>query len=66
VFPVSIIPNAPPDLYAALGKNDQKIYVVPSQNLVIIRLGNSAGGVTLAASDFDNTLWGKLKAIIKY
>ena len=66
VFPVSIIPNAPADLYAALGKNDQKIYVVPSQNLVIIRMGNTAGGVNLAGSDFDNELWGKLKTIIKY
>ena len=66
VFPVSIIPNGPTDLYAALGKNDQKIYVVPSQNLVVIRIGNTAGGVSLAGDDFDNTLWGKLKAIIKY
>jgi len=66
VFPVSIIPNAPADLFAALGKNDQKIYVVPSQNLVVIRMGNTAGGVSLAGDDFDNTLWGKLKAIIKY
>jgi CubicO group peptidase (beta-lactamase class C family) len=66
VFPVSIIPNAPTDLYAALGKNDQKIYVVPSQKLVIIRMGNTAGGVSLAGSDFDNELWGKLKTIIKY
>jgi CubicO group peptidase (beta-lactamase class C family) len=66
VFPVSIIPNAPADLFAALGKNDQKIYVVPSQKLVIIRLGNTAGGVNLAGSDFDNELWGKLKTIIKY
>jgi len=66
VFPVSIIPNAPADLYAALGKNDQKVYVVPSQKLVVIRMGNSAGGVNLAGDDFDNTLWGKLKTIIKY
>ena len=66
VFPGSIIPNAPADLYAALGKNDQKIYVVPSQKLVIIRLGNTAGGVNPAGSDFDNELWGKLKTIIKY
>lgn len=66
VFPVSIIPNGPADLYAALGKNDQKIYVVPSQKLVVIRMGNSAGGVTLASSDFDNVLWGKLKTIFKY
>ncbi len=66
VFPVSIIPNAPADLFAALGKNDQKVYVVPSQNLVVIRMGNTAGGVSLAGDDFDNTLWGMLKAIIKY
>jgi CubicO group peptidase (beta-lactamase class C family) len=66
VFSGSIIPNAPADLYAALGKNDQKIYVVPSQKLVIIRMGNTAGGVKPAGSDFDNELWGKLKAIIKY
>jgi CubicO group peptidase (beta-lactamase class C family) len=66
VFPHDIIPNAPAALFAALGKNDQKIYVVPSQRLVIIRMGNTAGGVNLAGSDFDNELWGKLKAIIKF
>jgi CubicO group peptidase (beta-lactamase class C family) len=66
IFIGSIIPNAPADLFAALGKNDQKVYVVPSQNLVIIRMGNTAGGVNPAGSDFDNVLWGKLKTIIKY
>jgi hypothetical protein len=52
-----LIPNAPADLFAALGKNDQKIYVVPSQGLVVIRQGNSAEGVTFALSNFDNKLW---------
>ncbi len=66
VFPVSIIPNAPADLYAALGKNDQKVYVVPSQKLVVIRMGNSAGAVQFAVSGFDNELWGKLKTVINY
>ena len=66
VFSGSLIDNAPPDMYAALGKNDQKIYVVPSQKLVVIRMGESAGGFSLAVSGFDNTLWGKLKAIIHY
>jgi CubicO group peptidase (beta-lactamase class C family) len=65
VFSGPLIPNAPADLYAALGKNDQKIYVVPSQKLVVIRMGNSAGGFSLALSGFDNELWGKLSAIIK-
>lgn len=57
VIPGTMIPNAPSDMYCALGKNDQKIYVVPSQKLVVIRQGNSAGGFNLALSSFDNTLW---------
>lgn len=61
-----LIPNAPADMYAALGKNDQKIYVVPSLNVVVIRMGESAGNVQLASSSFDNELWGKLKAVMKY
>jgi len=61
-----LIPNAPADTYAALGKNDQKIYVVPSQQLVVIRMGESAGNIQLAASSFDNELWGKLKAVVKW
>ncbi len=52
-----LIPNAPSDLYAALGKNDQKIYVSPSTGMVVVRQGNSAEGVTFALSNFDNKLW---------
>jgi CubicO group peptidase (beta-lactamase class C family) len=65
VFNGAMMPNAPADMYAALGKNDQKIYVVPSQNLVIIRMGNSAGNSQLALSSFDNELWGKLNLVIR-
>jgi CubicO group peptidase (beta-lactamase class C family) len=66
VFNGSFAPNAPADMYAALGKNDQKIYVVPSQRLVVIRMGESANNVQLAVSSFDNELWGKLKTVIGY
>jgi CubicO group peptidase (beta-lactamase class C family) len=64
-FTGSMVPNAPADMYAALGKNDQKIYVVPSKKLVIIRMGESAGNVQLALSSFDNELWGYLKDVFK-
>jgi len=57
VFPGTLMSNAPTDMFCALGKNDQKIYVVPSQNIVIVRQGNTAGGFSLAASAFDNVLW---------
>ena len=57
VFPGTLMSNAPSDMYCALGKNDQKIYVVPSTNMVVVRQGNTAGGFNLAASAFDNVLW---------
>lgn len=66
VFPGPLAVNAPADMYCALGKNDQKIYVVPSQNLVVIRMGESAGNTHLALSSFDNEVWRKIRAVIGY
>jgi CubicO group peptidase (beta-lactamase class C family) len=57
VFNGSMVPGAPNDMIAALGKNDQKVYVIPSQRMVVVRMGNAAGNVQLAASSFDNELW---------
>ena len=51
-------------MYAALGKNDQKIYVVPSQDMVIIRMGNSADASNFALSTFDNDLWEKINLLV--
>ncbi len=62
-FPGSIIAEAPADMYMALGKNDQKIYVVPSRNMVVIRMGNAADQETVALSDFDHVLWQKINAL---
>ncbi len=63
-FPGELIPNAPDDMYAALGKNDQKIYVVPSKKLVIIRMGDAADAENFALSNFDNELWEKINALV--
>ncbi len=63
-FNGTLIPNAPNDMYCALGKDDQKIYVVPSKKLVIIRMGDAADGTNFALSDFDNELWQKINAVI--
>ncbi|MCI1189368.1 serine hydrolase [Hymenobacter sp. DH14] len=62
-LPGPLIPSAPADLIAALGKNDQKIYVVPSLGLVVVRQGNSAGASRLAASSFDTELWTRIMAV---
>ncbi len=65
-FPGELIPNAPDDMYSALGKNDQKIYVVPSKKLVIIRMGevSDPANPNFALSNFDNELWGKINELI--
>ncbi|AUP78202.1 serine hydrolase domain-containing protein [Flavivirga eckloniae] len=60
-----LVPNAPADMYAALGKNDQKIYVVPSKKLVVVRMGNAAESENFALSSFDNDLWEKINALIE-
>jgi len=50
-------------MYAALGKNDQKIYIVPSKKLVVVRMGEAADEANFALSTFDNELWEKINAV---
>lgn len=47
-----LIPAAPADLVAALGALDRKLYVAPSQKLVVVRMGQAAPD-----KDFDQQLW---------
>lgn len=63
-FQGKLIPNAPDDLIAGLGKDDQKLYIVPSKNLVIVRMGDDAGEALLGPSSFDNDLWGEINKLI--
>ncbi|MCU0447341.1 MAG: beta-lactamase family protein [Microscillaceae bacterium] len=63
VFNGSISPNAPADMYAAMGKNGQLINVVPSQNLVMIRMGDSPDN-SLVPFTFQDELWARLKLVI--
>lgn len=62
-IPGSLMPNAPADMYMALGKNDQKIHVVPGQDLVLVRFGNSADTTSLVPIVFDNDLWAYMNAL---
>ncbi|MBX9928069.1 MAG: beta-lactamase family protein [Gemmatimonadaceae bacterium] len=60
----NLIPSAPLDMVAALGKGDKKIYVIPSLDLVIARHGEEAdvsGGNPLAISNFDEQWWQRLR-----
>jgi len=66
VFNTSLAPAAPADMLMALGKDDKKIYVVPSLDVVVVRLGDNAGTSTLGPSSFDNELWTRLKPAMRY
>ena len=66
VYPGTLVPNAPPDMYAAMGAEDQRIYVVPGKKMVVIRMGNASDpqNPNFALSGFDNALWEKINAVI--
>ena len=63
-LPGSLVPNGEPDMFMALGKNDQKIYIIPSKKMVVIRMGDAADEENWALSGFDNELWAKINAVI--
>jgi len=66
VFQGNLVPNAPSDMYAAMGASDQRIYIVPSKKMVIVRMGNASdpANPNFAVSGFDNALWQKINAVM--
>ena len=53
----TLIPAAPADLVAAQGARDRKLYVVPSLDLVVSRLGDNG---SLDGSSFNDAFWERL------
>ena len=66
IYPTALVPNAPADMYSAMGAKDNRIYVIPSKKMVVIRMGNASdpANPNFALSGFDNELWGKIKVVI--
>ncbi len=66
VYQGYLVPNAPADMYAAMGAYDQRIYVIPGKKMVVIRMGNASNpsNPNFAVSGFDNDLWEKINAVI--
>ncbi|HLP05918.1 MAG TPA: serine hydrolase [Paludibacter sp.] len=66
VFEGNLIPNAPSDMFAAMGAGDQRIYVVPSRRMVIVRMGDASNpeNPSFAVSGFDYDLWDNINAVI--
>ncbi len=59
VFNGYLFPDAPENMFAALGKNGQFINVVPNENLVLVRMGDMPDG-TLVSATFNNEIWQKI------
>lgn len=64
LFSGKLIPNAPDDLIAGLGAFDQKLYIIPSKKMVIVRMGDSGEEDELGPTEFDNNLWAKINELI--
>ncbi len=62
-FQGSLIPDAPTDMYAGIGANDQLLKVVPSQNLVFIRMGDAPSSASLVPIKLNNDIWKKINQL---
>lgn len=56
IFPGFMAPDAPSDMIAALGKNGQFINVIPSLNIVWIRMGDSPESTDVSFL-LNNQIW---------
>jgi CubicO group peptidase (beta-lactamase class C family) len=65
VKPGSLTSNAPGEMFAAMGKGDKKVYIIPGKNLVVVRHGEDAGTATFGPSSFDSELWKRLTPVIQ-
>lgn len=63
VFQNDLVPSAPKDMYAGMGKNDQRVYVVPSQRMVVVRMGDPGDTSAPAISGYDDALWRYINAL---
>lgn len=62
-FNGSASPDAPADMISGLGKNGQFLNIVPSQNLIVVRMGQNPDNA-LVPVVFLNEMWQKLSEIL--
>ena len=66
LYPGTLVPTAPADMFAGMGAGDQRVYVIPSKKMVVIRMGQASNpdNPDFAVSGFDSALWEKISAVI--
>lgn len=60
----TFIPSGPSDMYQAMGENGQFLVVIPSQNLVIVRMGGAPGDLPVPYL-LARQLWDRLDKVIR-
>lgn len=63
VIPGYLNPNGPSDLIMALGKNGQMLNIVPSQNLIYVRMGDAPGAGDVPIT-FNDSIWSILNQLM--
>lgn len=66
VYNTNLVTNAPTDMFAAMGAQDNRIYIIPSKKMVIVRMGDFSdpNNPVFAVSGYDNNLWARINAVI--
>ena len=62
-FNTSLSPNAPTDLFAGMGFNGQFVEVIPSKNMVVVRMGEAPEGSAVPIA-FHDEMWSKINSVI--
>jgi CubicO group peptidase (beta-lactamase class C family) len=63
VFQGDLMPEAPKDMFCALGKNGQILQIIPSRKMIVIRMGENADQRPVSA-DIGNEIWTILQKIV--
>ncbi len=61
-FPGFLVPDAPKDMFSGIGKNGQILCIVPGENLVVLRMGDSNGDDEVSIL-LLREIWTRLKKI---
>lgn len=60
-----LMPDAPQDIYAAMGKNGQVCNVSPEENLVVIRMGDApTNEIFFVPNIYNNDIWVHLNKVM--
>lgn len=64
VFNGSAMADAPDDMYGALGKNGQILNIIPSQNLIVVRMGDD-GSDNFVPTNLNNEIMKRVMSVVK-